>query len=153
ATGCPPPPTPRCTSRATASSCRWSARSPPRSWSRCSPAPALQRPPERRESRRRFQNRRGGLSTSAEGISSQGRSMDTASSDYDAPRYKRAGRGKIYDSILDTIGDTPLIRLPRLSAELKPKGKVLAKLEFFNPIASVKDRIGVSMVEAMEARG
>jgi cysteine synthase A len=79
--------------------------------------------------------------------------MDTAGHDYDAARYKRAGRGKIYDSILDTIGDTPLIRLPRLSAELKPKGEVLAKLEFFNPIGSVKDRIGVSMIEAMEAKG
>jgi cysteine synthase A len=79
--------------------------------------------------------------------------MDTAGQDYDAARYKRAGRGKIFDSILDTIGDTPLIRLPRLTAELKPKGEVLAKLEFFNPIASVKDRIGVSMIEAMEARG
>ena len=79
--------------------------------------------------------------------------MDSASQDYDAARYERAGRGKIYDSILDTIGDTPLIRLPRLSAELKPKGIVLAKLEFFNPIGSVKDRIGVSMIEAMEAKG
>jgi len=79
--------------------------------------------------------------------------MDTASHDYDAARYKRAGRGKIYDSILDTIGDTPLIRLPRLTAELKPKGVVLAKLEFFNPLASVKDRIGVAMIEAMEAKG
>jgi cysteine synthase len=73
--------------------------------------------------------------------------------EYDATRYKRSGRGKIYDSIVDTIGDTPLIRLPRLSAELKPKGEVVAKLEFFNPISSVKDRIGVSMVEALEARG
>jgi cysteine synthase A len=79
--------------------------------------------------------------------------MDSATHDYDAARYKRAGRGKVYDSILDTIGDTPLIRLPRLSAELKPKGIVLAKLEFFNPIASVKDRIGVSMIEAMESKG
>jgi cysteine synthase len=79
--------------------------------------------------------------------------MDTATHDYDAARYKRAGRGKIYDSILDTIGDTPLIRLPRLTAELKPKGVVLAKLEFFNPIGSVKDRIGVSMIEALEAKG
>jgi len=79
--------------------------------------------------------------------------MDTASHDYDAARYKRAGRGKIYDSILDTIGDTPLIRLPRLTAELKPKGIVLAKLEFFNPLSSVKDRIGVAMIEAMEAKG
>ncbi|HUZ13692.1 MAG TPA: cysteine synthase A [Caulobacteraceae bacterium] len=79
--------------------------------------------------------------------------MDTASHEYDAARYQRAGRGKIYDSILDTIGDTPLIRLPRLSALLKPRGEVLAKLEFFNPIASVKDRIGVSMIEALEAKG
>ena len=79
--------------------------------------------------------------------------MDSASQDYDAARYKRAGRGKVFDSILDTIGDTPLIRLPRLTAELKPKGEVLAKLEFFNPIGSVKDRIGVSMIEAMEAKG
>lgn len=72
---------------------------------------------------------------------------------YDASRFKRAGRGKIYDSIIDTIGDTPLVRLPRLTAELKPKGEVLAKLEFFNPIASVKDRIGASMIEALEAKG
>ncbi|HEX5262618.1 MAG TPA: cysteine synthase A [Phenylobacterium sp.] len=72
---------------------------------------------------------------------------------YDAARYQRAGRGKIFDSILDTIGDTPLVRLPRLTAALKPKGDVVAKLEFFNPIASVKDRIGVAMIEYMEAKG
>jgi len=72
---------------------------------------------------------------------------------YDAARFKRAGRGKVFDSIIDTIGDTPLIRLPRLSAELKPKGEVLAKLEFFNPLSSVKDRIGASMIEALEAQG
>src|SRR6516165_8418193 len=61
--------------------------------------------------------------------------------------------GKIYDSIIDTIGDTPLVRLPRLTAALKPKGEVVAKLEFFNPIASVKDRIGVAMIEYLEAKG
>src|ERR1700712_5941599 len=72
---------------------------------------------------------------------------------YDASRFKRAGRGKIYDSVIDTIGDTPLVRLPNLTRELKPKGTVLAKLEFFNPLASVKDRIGVAMVEALEAKG
>src|SRR3954470_7745686 len=72
---------------------------------------------------------------------------------YDAARYKRAGRGKIYDSIIDTIGDTPLVRVPRLTAAIKPKGEVVAKLEFFNPIASVKDRIGVAMVEYLEAKG
>ena len=72
---------------------------------------------------------------------------------YDAERHRRAGRGRVYDSIIDTIGDTPLVRLPRLTAALKPQAQVLAKLEFFNPIASVKDRIGVSMVEALEAQG
>jgi cysteine synthase len=72
---------------------------------------------------------------------------------YDAARYQRAGRGKIFDSIIDTIGDTPLVRLPRLTAALKPRGEVVAKLEFFNPIGSVKDRIGVAMVEYMEAKG
>ena len=72
---------------------------------------------------------------------------------YDAARYQRAGRGKIFDSILDTIGDTPLVRLPRLSERLKPKGEVVAKLEFFNPMASVKDRIGVAMIEYLEAKG
>ena len=77
----------------------------------------------------------------------------TAAKAYDAARFKRAGRGKIYDSIIDTIGDTPLIRLPRLTAELKPKGEVLAKLEFFNPLGSVKDRIGASMIESLEAQG
>ena len=63
------------------------------------------------------------------------------------------GRGRIYASIIDTIGDTPLVGLPRLSAEYAPKARVLAKLEFFNPIASVKDRIGVAMIEALEAAG
>jgi len=72
---------------------------------------------------------------------------------YDAARYRRAGRGKIYDSILDTVGDTPLVRLPHLTAALKPKAEVVAKLEFFNPVASVKDRIGVAMVEYLEAKG
>ena len=72
---------------------------------------------------------------------------------YDAARYKRAGRGRIYDSIIDTVGDTPLIRLPRLTAELKPRGEVVAKLEFFNPLGSVKDRIGASMIESLEAQG
>jgi cysteine synthase A len=79
--------------------------------------------------------------------------MDAKPDAYDAARFRRAGRGRIYDSIIDTIGDTPLVRLPRLSAELGAKATVLAKLEFFNPISSVKDRIGVSMIESLEARG
>jgi cysteine synthase len=63
------------------------------------------------------------------------------------------GRGRIYSSITETIGDTPLVRLDRLARERSIKANLLAKLEFFNPIASVKDRIGVSMIEAMEAAG
>jgi cysteine synthase A len=80
-------------------------------------------------------------------------SISSAKTAYDGQRLKRAGRGRVYDSIIDTIGDTPLVRLPRLTAELKPKGEVLAKLEFFNPLSSVKDRIGASMIEALEASG
>jgi cysteine synthase A len=79
--------------------------------------------------------------------------MDAQPDTYDAARFRRVGRGRIYDSIIDTIGDTPLVRLPRLSAELGAQATVLAKLEFFNPISSVKDRIGVSMIESLEARG
>jgi len=63
------------------------------------------------------------------------------------------GRGRVYDSITDTIGDTPLVRLKRLAHEKGIKANLVAKLEFFNPIASVKDRIGVSMIDALEAEG
>ncbi|MEP4766568.1 MAG: cysteine synthase A [Roseibium sp.] len=66
---------------------------------------------------------------------------------------KTNGRGKIYSSIIDTIGDTPLVRLDRLAESHGVKANLLAKLEFFNPIASVKDRIGVAMIEAMERDG
>jgi cysteine synthase A len=65
----------------------------------------------------------------------------------------RPGRGRVFDSITQTIGDTPLVRLNRLPQMQGIKAQVLAKLEFFNPISSVKDRIGVSMIEAMEADG
>jgi cysteine synthase A len=66
----------------------------------------------------------------------------------------RAGiRGVIYDSILDTIGNTPLVRLPRLSKEKGCQADILAKLEFFNPLSSVKDRIGLAMIEAAEKSG
>ncbi len=62
-------------------------------------------------------------------------------------------RGRIYDSIVDTIGSTPLVRLNRLVAEEGVDADILAKLEFFNPLGSVKDRIGVSMIEALERDG
>ena len=64
-----------------------------------------------------------------------------------------APRGRIYDSITDTIGSTPLVRLNRVTDGVAPGAQVLAKLEFFNPLSSVKDRIGVAMIEAMEADG
>ena len=63
------------------------------------------------------------------------------------------GRGRVYGSITETIGDTPLVRLDRLAKEKGIKAEILLKLEFFNPIASVKDRIGVSMIDALEASG
>ncbi len=63
------------------------------------------------------------------------------------------GRGRIYASITDTIGDTPIVRLNRLPQLKGIQATLLAKLEFFNPIGSVKDRIGVSMIDAMEAAG
>ncbi|MFN3130190.1 cysteine synthase A [Roseibium sp.] len=66
---------------------------------------------------------------------------------------KTHGRGKIYSSITDTIGDTPLVRLDRLADAHGVKATLLGKLEFFNPIASVKDRIGVAMIDAMERDG
>ncbi|HKQ46365.1 MAG TPA: cysteine synthase A [Rhizomicrobium sp.] len=65
----------------------------------------------------------------------------------------KPGRGRIYDSITQTIGDTPLVRLHRMPKEAGAKADILLKLEFFNPIASVKDRIGVNMIEAMEQQG
>ena len=65
----------------------------------------------------------------------------------------RRGRGKIYASITDTIGDTPLVRFDKLAKENGVKATILGKLEFFNPIASVKDRIGVAMIEALETQG
>jgi cysteine synthase A len=68
------------------------------------------------------------------------------------PAHRR-GRGRIYDSITDTTGDTPLVRLDRLAAMKEVRANLLAKLEFFNPMGSVKDRIGVAMVDALEASG
>jgi len=66
---------------------------------------------------------------------------------------RKPGRGRIYQSITETIGDTPLVRINRLARERGAKATVLAKLEFFNPLSSVKDRIGVSMIDALEASG
>jgi cysteine synthase len=78
--------------------------------------------------------------------------MSEAARNETAPAHK-PGRGRIFNSITETIGDTPLVRMARMPQEAGAKADILLKLEFFNPIASVKDRIGVSMIEAMEAQG
>ncbi len=70
-----------------------------------------------------------------------------------APSVSNAPRGRIYNSIVETIGATPLVRINRLAAEAGAKATILAKLEFFNPLASVKDRIGIAMIEALEGAG
>ena len=66
---------------------------------------------------------------------------------------RKPGRGRVYSSITETIGDTPIVRLDKLAKEKGVKANLLAKLEFFNPIASVKDRIGVAMIESLESQG
>ncbi|GJE39739.1 cysteine synthase A [Methylobacterium persicinum] len=65
----------------------------------------------------------------------------------------KVGHGRIYGSITETIGNTPLVKLNRLPKEHGVEAEILLKLEFFNPIASVKDRIGVNMIDALEAAG
>ncbi|WP_420334437.1 cysteine synthase A [Roseibium sp.] len=67
--------------------------------------------------------------------------------------FDKPGRGRVYNSILETIGNTPLVRISRLATEAGCKAELLAKLEFFNPTASLKDRIAVALLEAMEAGG
>jgi cysteine synthase len=62
-------------------------------------------------------------------------------------------RGRVYDSIIETMGATPLVRLRRVAAAHGVKADLLGKCEFFNPLSSVKDRIGVAMVTAAEQAG
>ena len=66
---------------------------------------------------------------------------------------KRWGRGRIYGDITESIGHTPLVRLARMTKAAGVNADIQLKLEFFNPLSSVKDRIGVSMIDALEARG
>lgn len=63
------------------------------------------------------------------------------------------GRGKVYDNITETIGHTPLVRLAKIKARSNAKADILMKLEFFNPMSSVKDRIAVAMIDILEAEG
>jgi cysteine synthase len=70
-----------------------------------------------------------------------------------AKSTRRSGRGRVYASITDAIGDTPIVQLQRLPQKHDVKANILAKLEFFNPAGSVKDRIGVAMIDDMERAG
>jgi cysteine synthase A len=70
-----------------------------------------------------------------------------------ANRLPPAPRGRLFGSVLETVGATPLVLLPRLAAAQGLAARVALKLEFFNPLGSVKDRIGLAMVEAAEREG
>jgi cysteine synthase A len=63
------------------------------------------------------------------------------------------GRGIIYDDITQTIGNTPIVKLSRFADALSVKANILAKVEFFNPAGSIKDRPALAMIEAMIADG
>ena len=75
-----------------------------------------------------------------------------------APRRRRAppaelASGRLHASVLETVGRTPSVLLPRLSVSAGLVARLALKLEFFNPLGSVKDRIGLAMVEAAERGG
>jgi len=76
--------------------------------------------------------------------------MDASSK---ASAVQPPGRGRVFDSIVDAIGNTPIVRLRRLPLQRGVNATILAKLEYFNPAASVKDRIGAAMIIAMEKAG
>jgi len=67
--------------------------------------------------------------------------------------YITEGRKKIYNNIADTIGNTPLVKLNRIADDAGTVASVYAKLEFFNPLSSVKDRLALSMLNMAEAEG
>ena len=71
----------------------------------------------------------------------------------DAPSARISFRGRVYDNIVDTIGATPLVRLDKLASDEGAKATIIGKCEFFNPLGSVKDRIGLAMIEAAEKDG
>lgn len=69
------------------------------------------------------------------------------------PKLDAPGRGRIYDSIVETIANTPLVRIKRFCTSEGVTADILLKLEFFNPMSSVKDRIGVNMILQLEREG
>ncbi|WP_108651073.1 cysteine synthase A [Dongshaea marina] len=68
-------------------------------------------------------------------------------------QQEQQAAGYIYDSIVETVGKTPLVRLNRLQQQQGIETELLAKLEFFNPLSSVKDRAGVAMLDSLEQQG
>src|SRR6201994_4849549 len=79
--------------------------------------------------------------------------MDASSAKGAVSAAHPPGRGRVFDSIVDAIGDTPIVRLRKLPQLHGVQATILAKLEYFNPAASVKDGIGASMIIAMEKAG
>lgn len=77
----------------------------------------------------------------------------TGTRDYNGVELDEAGRGRVYGSVLETIGNTPIVRVPRLTVEEGLEADLLLKLEFFNPLSSVKDRIAIGMITALELDG
>ena len=78
--------------------------------------------------------------------------MPSSSAPAEAPEPLELA-GRVFDSIIETIGNTPLVRINAMAAEAGAKADILAKLESFNPLGSVKDRIGRAMIAAAEADG
>jgi cysteine synthase A len=72
---------------------------------------------------------------------------------FEPAKLDEPGRGRIYENIVATVGNTPLVRLNRIAKEAGAVADVVAKLEFYNPLSSVKDRIALGMIEAAEASG
>jgi len=79
--------------------------------------------------------------------------MSVTALKFEPAKLDTPGRGRIYDNIVATVGNTPLVRLGRLAEEAGCVADIAVKCEFFNPLSSVKDRIALSMVEAAEASG
>jgi cysteine synthase A len=95
-----------------------------------------------------------GIETAQDGVAgnmSAGASMDWHANK--RPATRRWGRGCVYDDITGAIGNTPLVRINALAEAAQAQATLLAKLEFMNPLASVKDRVAVAMIEAAEAEG
>ncbi len=93
------------------------------------------------------------MSTAMSAASTSASASAASSPAASASAASKPGRGRVFASITDTVGDTPLVRLDRIAAAKGVAATLLGKLEFFNPLGSVKDRIGVAMIDALEAEG